>query len=76
MKLSKHRFHLVFSFVMAAVMVFSITFIITAVNIGFGEQFLSRWSRALLVAYCVAVPLLYFVAPLVRRFVARFVNLP
>ena len=33
------------------------------------------WAQAFVVAYCVAVPVIYFLAPLARRLTARFVHL-
>lgn len=45
-KLPAARFHLVFSLVMGAMMVFLMTFVITAVNVGFPSNFLALWARA------------------------------
>jgi len=75
-KLSKQRFHLVFSFVMAFKMVLIMTFVVTAANVGFPEDFLGKWAHAFLVAYVVAVPVIYFVAPVARKLTARWVELP
>jgi Protein of unknown function (DUF2798) len=75
-KLPKSRFHLVFSLLMAAMMVFLMTFVITTVNVGWPANFMRLWAQAFVVAYCVAVPVIYFLAPLARRLTARFVHLP
>jgi Protein of unknown function (DUF2798) len=75
-KLPKKRFHLVFSLLMGAMMVFLMTFVITLVNVGWTPDFLQRWWQAFLVAYVVAVPAIYFVAPLARRLTARIVEVP
>lgn len=75
-KLPASRFHLVFSLLMAAIMVSVVTFVITSVNVGWPAEFLALWARAFVVAYVVAAPVIYFLAPVVRRFTARFVNLP
>ena len=40
------------------------------------ENFLLLWARSFAVAYAVAVPVIYFLVPVARRFTARFVNLP
>ena len=37
------KFHLVFSMVMGAMMIFIMTFVITLVNVGFGEHFVQTW---------------------------------
>lgn len=75
-KLPKKRFHLVFSLLMGAMMVFLMTFVITLVNVGWTPDFLHRWWQAFLVAYVVAVPAIYFVAPLARRLTGRIVEVP
>ena len=75
-KLPAQYFHLVFSIVMAALMVFLMTFVITLVNVGLVPDFASRWMKAFLVAYAVAVPVIYFLAPLARKISARFAQLP
>lgn len=75
-KLPKTRFHLVFSLIMGAMMVFLMTFVITAVNVGFGPDLLLRWAKAFAVAYVVAVPVIYFLAPLARKLSGRFAEMP
>ena len=75
-KLPAKYFHLVFSFVMGAMMVFAMTCLVTLVNVGPTPDFLARWLRAFAIAYPVAVPVIYFVAPLARRLTARFVEQP
>lgn len=75
-KLPKQRFHLIFSLLMAAMMVFLMTFVITLLNVGWAADFGGRWLRAFLVAYVVAVPVIYFLAPVARRMTARVVELP
>ena len=75
-KLPKQRFHLVFSMVMGAMMVFLMTFVITFANVGLPPDFLRLWRKAFLIAYVVAVPAIYFVAPMARKITARLVELP
>jgi Protein of unknown function (DUF2798) len=75
-QLPASRFHLVFSVSMAAIMVFFMTFVITAVNVGWPPNFLALWVKAFAVAYPVAVPVIYFTAPLARRITARIVHMP
>lgn len=75
-KLPKQKFHLVFSIIMGAMMVFLMTFVITLVNVGLPPDFLVYWLKAFLVAYVVAVPVIYFVAPKARQITARFVDMP
>ena len=75
-KLPKAYFHLVFSIIMGAIMVVLMTFVITLVNVGPTHDFPLRWAKAFAVAYLVAVPVIYFVAPLARKIAARFAAIP
>ncbi|MDD2776931.1 MAG: DUF2798 domain-containing protein [Gallionella sp.] len=75
-KLPKNRFHLIFSLLMGAVMVTLMTGLITSVNIGFPPDFLHHWGKAILVAYPIAVPIIYFLAPIMRHVTARWVEMP
>jgi hypothetical protein len=46
--------------VMAAIMVFIMTFIITLANVGWVEGFTLLWLKAFVTAYMVAVPIIFF----------------
>lgn len=70
------RFHLVFSLVMGLMMISLMTFVITAVNIGFAADFLARWGKAFIVAYVVGVPVIFFLAPVARKLTGRMVGMP
>lgn len=76
MRLYQKHFHLVFSLIMGAMMVFLMTCVITLANVGLAPDFMARWGRAFLIAYPVAVPVIYFLAPVARRIAARFVEPP
>ena len=75
-KLPAKYFHLIFSLLMGAMMVFIMTFVITWLNVGVPSDFILRWARAFVYAYGVAVPLIYFLAPRARGLTARFVFVP
>ncbi len=75
-KPSKSRFHLVFSILMAAIMLFPMTFVVTLVNVGCVPDFAAHWMKSFAVAYVAAVPLIYFLAPFVRSLAARFTGSP
>ena len=68
------KFHLVFSLVMGSIMVTLMTFVITAANVGFGAHFLTQWVRAFGIAYVVALPVIYFVAPFARKLTGRMLG--
>lgn len=75
-KLPKNSFHLIFSLVMGAMMVFLMTAVITLANVGMTEDFLLHWLHAFLIAYPVAVPVIYLFAPIARKITACFVEHP
>ncbi|MHB0953174.1 MAG: DUF2798 domain-containing protein [Allorhizobium sp.] len=61
------KFHLVFSLIVGAMMVFLMTFVITTANLGFGPHFLSAWVKSFAIAYVIAVPVIFFLAPIARK---------
>lgn len=57
-------------------MISVMTFVITAVNVGFTPDFLTKWGRAFAVAYVVGVPVIFFLAPLARKITGRLLGMP
>jgi len=70
------KFHLVFSLLMGAMMIFLMTLVITLVNVGYSDAFLLTWMKAFAIAYVVGVPVIFFLAPVARRLTARLVGAP
>lgn len=70
------KFHLVFSLVMGLLMISLMTFVITAVNIGFPADFLTHWGKAFAVAYVVGVPVIFFIAPFARKLTGKLLGMP
>ena len=68
------KFYLVFSLVMAALMVFLMTFVITLVNLGWVNYFLAAWMKSFVIAYVVAVPVIFFLAPIARRIAGKLLG--
>jgi uncharacterized protein YaaW (UPF0174 family) len=68
------KFHLVFSFVMGAMMIFIMTFVITVVNVGFGAHFVQTWMKAFGIAYVVGVPVIFFLAPIARKLAGKLLG--
>lgn len=68
------RVHLAFSLLMAAAMVFLVTFVITSVNLGWQPDFLAHWAKAFALAYVIVAPMIFFVAPWMRRVAERLVH--
>lgn len=70
------KFHLVFSMVMGAAMVFLMTFVITLINVGWVENFLQMWSKAFGIAYVIVVPVIFFLAPMARKITGHLLGMP
>ncbi|ODU98228.1 MAG: hypothetical protein ABT20_18255 [Rubrivivax sp. SCN 70-15] len=70
------KFHLVFSLVTGAMMIILMTFVITAVNVGFSPDFIRTWMKAFAIAYLVGVPVIFFLAPVARKLTAGLVGAP
>ncbi|MDD5029112.1 MAG: DUF2798 domain-containing protein [Rhodoferax sp.] len=68
------KFHLVFSFVMGAMMIILMTFVITWVNVGLGADFMQKWIKAFGIAYLVGVPVIFFLAPIARKITGRILG--
>ena len=69
------KFHLVFSCLMGAMMIFIMTFVITMVNMGWGEHFVWAWMKAFGIAYAVGVPVIFFLAPIARKLTGKVLGL-
>jgi hypothetical protein len=70
------KFHLVFSFIMGALMISIMTGVITAINVGFPSDFLARWGKAFALAYPVGVPVIFFMAPIARKLTGKLLGMP
>ncbi len=70
------KFHLVFSLLMGAMMIFVMTLVITLVNVGYSDVFLATWMKAFVIAYVVGVPVIFFLAPVARKLTAGLVGAP
>lgn len=65
------KFHLVFSLIMGAMMIFLMTLVITFINVGLTDNFFQLWMRAFAIAYVVGVPVIFFLAPVARKLTGR-----
>lgn len=68
----KARF--IFPVVMAFMMAFLVSAVITFVNLGFSPDFLSRWMHAFTIAWPSAAVVAFFALPLARRVTAEIVK--
>ena len=75
MRFIPRRFEMAtFAFFMSLLMSFLMSFFITAINLGFPEDFATRWMHAFGAAWMIAFPIALFVVPIVRRTVHRLVK--
>ena len=68
------KFHLVFSFIMGAMMISLMTFVITLVNVGWADYFFQAWMKAFGIAYVVGVPVIFFLAPIARKLTGKVLS--
>lgn len=63
-----------FAAIMALLMVTVMSFVATAVNVGFSSSFITRWLSALLLMYPIAVACVLLFRPLAARLVRWLVR--
>ena len=60
---------LAFAFIMGLITTAIISFVLVAVNIGFGPRFMMAWLRSWSIAYVLAVSSMLLIAPRIQQFV-------
>jgi hypothetical protein len=65
------KLQLSFALIMSMFMALCMSGILTALNTGLSDGFFLRWTRAFLVAWACAFPLVMVFAPLTRKIVGR-----
>jgi len=65
---------LLFSFVMGLFMSFFMSFVITLINMGLVDQFISIWLQAFWKAFLIAFPTILFIVPKVRMVVTVLIK--
>lgn len=73
MKLEQKR-QLAFSVAMALVMTGVMSAVLTGVNIKPEQHFLSTWLQSFAIEFLVALPLVHFLAPVLRALVIRIIR--
>ncbi len=68
-KISRRYFNLIFSTLVAVLMSLFMSFVLTAINIGFPSYFILAWLKSLGIGFAVALPVSLLVIPLVKRFI-------
>jgi hypothetical protein len=68
--LGKRAAHVLFGFLMGGFTSFVISFVLTLVNNGTAD-FVSHWVKSWMVAFCLAVPIVIFISPLIRGVAGR-----
>lgn len=67
----EQKVHLYFSIVMSIFMVFIMSFVVSIVNIGFNEYLITAWLKSFVIAELVALPLIYFFAPIFKKAIMK-----
>lgn len=60
---------IVFAMIMGIVTTAIVSFTLIAINVGFGEKFLTVWVRSWMLAYVVAIPAILVIAPKIEKLV-------
>ena len=60
---------ILFPFFMALIMACVMSGVLVLINLGFVENFFFIWMRSYLIAFCVALPTVYAVVPIVQKIV-------
>lgn len=68
----KHR--ITFALIMGLITTAIISFVLIAINIGFGEKFLTAWLRSWSVSYVLAVSSMLLIAPRVQLLVNQLLS--
>ncbi len=71
MKLDKRFAPVLNAILMALILPFFMTFVVSVVNLGLSERFVATWMRTWFIASVAAFPLILVLAPLIRRLVGR-----
>ena len=58
---------------MSLFMTILMSFVITLINVGFGETFFLQWFQAFWRAYIIAFPAVLTVIPIVRKLVKKLI---
>jgi len=65
------KIHLLFSLVMSTFMILIMSFVVTIVNIGWGDQTVSKWLNSFFYAWIVGFPLMYVFAPIFKKIISK-----
>jgi hypothetical protein len=71
MKIDKRLAPALNALIMAIVLPFFMTFVVSAVNIGFTEQLVAAWMRTWAIASAAAFPLILILGPLIKKIVGK-----
>lgn len=63
--------HLRFSFVMSLFMISIMSFVVTYMNIGWGDQTINKWLESFAIAWLVGFPLLYIFGPIFKKVIVK-----
>jgi len=65
------KIHLIFSLLMSTFMILIMSFVVTMVNVGWGDQTIPKWLNSFFYAWIVGFPLMYFFSPIFRKIITK-----
>ena len=74
MQISKRYFGVLVAFFMTLTLDTTITFTMTTINIGWNEEFITKFLSGWAIAFCVAFPTSIIMIPIARRITSKLVK--
>jgi hypothetical protein len=71
MKIDKRFAPLVNAVLMAIILPFFMTFVVSSVNIGFTDMLMGAWMKTWAIASAAALPLILMLSPLIKKIAGR-----
>jgi Protein of unknown function (DUF2798) len=74
MKINPKYADLLFAFFMSVLMALLMSGVLTAIHLGFTQNFIGKWLHAFLLAWPITFPSIVLLAPIVRKTVAKVIH--
>ena len=74
MKINPKYTDLLFAFFMSVLMALLMSGVLTAIHLGFTQNFISMWLHAFILAWPITFPSIVLLAPIVRKIVASLIE--
>jgi Protein of unknown function (DUF2798) len=71
MKINPKYADLLFAFFMSVLMALLMSGVLTAIHLGYTQNFVAQWLHSFLLAWPIAFPSILLLAPIVRKIVSK-----